>query len=219
MAEAGAPTPAADDRELRGRLREAMLEVVCEYGYRSTTVAAICGRAGTGAAEFGRLFGDKEAAFVQIYLEEVERFLDVSVAACDSEEGWRDGLRAGAYAGARWLRDHPREARFCILEVLGAGEVAQLQREKFMRTLIARLDSGRMRLDRDEFVSPAFSAAIVGAISEMLVRRLAQGTGLSDIVDLVPELMYIAVRPYVDADEAFEELSHPAIPDPRRGAR
>jgi len=196
-----------------------MLDLVAGRGYSATTVDAICDRAGAGVGEFARVFGSKEDAFVQIYLEEVELFLAVAASACEIEEGWRDGLRAGAYAGARWIRDHPREARFCILEVLGAGEAAGLQREHLLRTLAAYLDRGRKQLDRDRFVSPAFAEAIVGAISEMLVRRLAGGGDLADLVDLVPELMYIAVRPYVDGEEALEELTRPAVPERRRAKR
>lgn len=215
MCRAGAPPPAERDAHLSARLREAMIDVVCERGYRAATVEFVCDRAGTNAADFERVFGSKEDAFVQIYREEAELFLSVAIVACEAEEGWRDGLRAGAYAGARYLRDHPREARFCILEVLSAGEAAQLQRENLMRTFIDFLDRGRGQLARDRYVSPAFAAAIVGAISQMLIRRLAEGQDLSDLVDLVPELMYIAVRPYVDGDEALEELTHPAIPEPR----
>lgn len=213
MDRGGAPPAAEGDADLGARLREAMLDVVCESGYRATSVEAVCRRAGTGAEAFERAFGSKEDAFVRIYLEEVELFLEVATDACEREQGWRDGLRAGAYAAARYLRDHPREARFCILEILVAGEAAQLQRERVLRTLAAYLDRGRGQLDRDHYVSPAFAAAIVGAISEMLVRRLAEGGDLSDLVDLVPELMYIAVRPYVDGDEAMEELTLPAVPE------
>ncbi len=219
MARAGAPTPAERDADLRAHLREATLDVVCERGYRSTTVAVICNRAEAGVDEFERIFGSKEDALVQIYREEAGMFLAVANSACELEENWRDGLRAGAYAGARWLRDHPREARFCILEVLGAGEAAQLQREHLMRTLAVYFDRGRKQLDRDRHVSPTFAAAIVGAISEMLIRRLVEGGDLSDVVDLVPELMYIAVRPFVDGDEAMEELRLPAVPERRPAER
>lgn len=219
MARAGAPAPAERDADLTARLREAMIDVVCERGYRSATVASVCSRAGVGVGDFERVLGSREDAFVQIYREETEMFLAVAAAACEAEDGWRDGLRAGAYAGARHLRDHPREARFCILEVLSAGEAAQLQRENMMRAPIAFLDRGRRQLDSDRYVSPAFAAAIVGAISEMLVRRLAEGGDLSDLVDLVPELMYIAVRPYVDGDEALKELTHPAVPERRPANR
>lgn len=214
MSSASAPAPAGRDAEIRERLSEALLDVVCEQGYRGATIAAVCHRAESDPGEFARAFGSKEEAFVEVYTEKVNLFLAAAASACALERGWRDGLRAGAYAAARWLRDHPREARFCILEVLGAGEAAQLQREETLRRLAAFVDEGRGLLDGTQYVSPAFAGAIVGAISEMLLRRLAEGEDLAELVDLVPELMYIAVRPYVDGDEALEELTHPANPEP-----
>jgi hypothetical protein len=72
-------------------------------------------------------------------------------------------------------------------------------------------------LENPDSVSPAFAVAIVGAISEILVRRLSEGRELSEVVDLVPEVMYIAVRPYVDGDKALEELSIPALPEASGG--
>jgi AcrR family transcriptional regulator len=195
-----------------------MLDLVCELGYRKVTVAAICADAGVPVGEFGRIFGSKEDAFVQIFEEEADRFSEAMRVACRREITWRDGLRAAAYVGARWLRDHPREARFCILEALSGGEPVQLRRETTLRELARYIDMGRQLLDDPDSVSPAFAAAIVGAISEMLVRRLAESRDLAEAVDLVPEVMYIAIRPYVDGAKALEELSIPALPESPRGA-
>lgn len=219
MSRAASPAPAGRDAELRARLREAMLDLVCELGYRSVTNEEICARAGTGMADFGRIFGGKEDAAIQIFAEESDRFTAAMRVECEREGSWREGLRAAAYAGARWLRDHPRETRFCVLESLSAGEGLQLRREQTLQALAEHVDRGRQLLADPTSVSPAFAGAIVGAISEMLVRRLAEGKELAEAVDLVPEVMYIAIRPYVDGEEALQELSIPAVPERRRGER
>ena len=190
-----------------------MLDLVCELGYRPVTVEAVCARAGAEVGRFERIFGSKEGAFVQIFDEESDRFIAAMRVGCSQVKGWRDGLRVATYTGARWLRDHPREARFCILEALSAGEAVQLRREATLQRLADHVDEGRQLLENPDAVSSVFAKAIVGAISGILVRRLSEGSELAEAVDLVPEVMYIAIRPYVDGDEALEELSIPAVPE------
>src|SRR5204862_7328108 len=107
-----------------------MLELVAERGYRATTVAQVLERAGVGRARFKRLFGGKRDCFLQVYDELSERFEEHVFAAFESEGEWRDGMRAAAYAAAHWIRDHPREARYWVLEMVAAGEFAQARREE-----------------------------------------------------------------------------------------
>lgn len=213
MSRAGSPAPTGRDADVWALLRGSMLDLVCEHGYRSVTVEAVCADAGVGVDWFQRVFPGKEEAFVRLFDEEADRFITAMRVGCEREASWRDGMRAAAYAGARWLRDHPREARFCILETLSAGEALQLRRETTLRKLAQHVDQGRQLLENPNSVSPAFAGAIVGAISEILVRRMAEGRELAEAVDLVPEVMYIAIRPYVDGQEALEELSIPAVPE------
>lgn len=62
---------------------------------------------------------------------------------------------------------------------------------------------------------PAFTAeGVIGSIGEMLTKRL-QRPGF-DPYDLVPELMALAVRPYLGEEAAARELE---IPPPPRAER
>ncbi|HWO84741.1 MAG TPA: hypothetical protein VNM38_13265 [Solirubrobacterales bacterium] len=212
MARAEQPPSAERDGEVTARLREAIIDLVCERSYAQTSVVAICDRVGVEVDVFTRAYGSKEQAFLRIYSEESERLLAATRGAYDSEETWRDALRAAAYATARWIQRHPRETRFCVLEALSAGEAARLEREKTLWHFIDLVDRSRQGLDDPGSVPQSFAAAIVGAIAEMLLRRIAAGKDLSRAESLVPEMMYIAVRPYVNKDEAEQELSLPPPP-------
>lgn len=212
MARAGSPAPAERGAEVKARLREAMLDLVCERGYPSTTIEAISAGAEVAAEDFELVYGSREEAFLEIFGEESARFVAVTERAFEGERAWRDGLRAAAYAAARWIQSHPRESRFCILEVLSAGETARLHRERTLQHFVGLVDRGRRELDDPDSVSPYFAAAIVGAFAEMLVRRIVDGEDPSSAENLVPELMYIAVRPYVDSGEAEKELTIPPPP-------
>jgi hypothetical protein len=53
---------------------------------------------------------------------------------------------------------------------------------------------------------------VIGAIAEMLTKRLTQGE--VDPYEFVPQLMSIAVRPYLGEDAAAKELARPPPPRP-----
>lgn len=202
----------------RERIGEAMLDLVTSCGYGATTIDSVLDRAGVDRAEFDRLFEGKEDCFLQLYEEMTARFNRCVFAAYEVDALWCDRLRAAAYAAARWIRDHPRETRYGTLEMLAAGEVAQAHREATLRRCVAMVDDGRQELDDPDSISPAVAEGTLGAIAETLMKNLQRGTGARG-EELVPELMYLAVRPYLGHEAAREELTIPPPPeaDPSHG--
>ncbi len=198
----------ADLIAARKRIGEAMLELVSERGYSATTVAQVLERSGVGRTRFKRLFGGKRDCFLQVYEELSERFGEQVFAAFESEEEWRDGLRAAAYAAAHWINDHPREARYWVLEMVAAGEFGQTRREETLRRFVDLVDSGRQLLDRPDSVSRAMAEGVAGGIVGMLSKNLRRGVQMRP-EDVVPDLMFMAVRPYLGQATALEELRIP----------
>lgn len=192
----------------RERIREAMLDLVTSQGYAATTVGHALEHAQVGRAGFKRLFSGKRDCFLRVYDEEAERFSRCVFDAFESEGEWRDGLRAAAYAAARWIGEHPRETRYCTIEMVAAGEFAQAHREATLRRFTEMIDAGRAQLDEPDSVSPMMAEGVIGGIVGMLVKNLRRGTHVR-AEDLVPELMYLAVRPYLGHEVAREELSTP----------
>jgi AcrR family transcriptional regulator len=195
----------------RRRIGEAMLELVAERGYAATTVREVLERAGVSRADFKRLYAGKQECFLRVYEEMSERFSEHVFAAFESEEEWRDGLRAAAYAAARWIRDHPREARYGVIEMVAAGEFAQARRETTLRRFVDLVDSGREQLDKPDAVSRSMAEGVIGGVLGMLTKSLRHGAE-GGKETLVPDLMFMAVRPYLGHEAAREELS---IPPPR----
>lgn len=195
----------------RQRIAKAMLELVAEQGYAATTVKQVLERAEVSRADFKRLFAGKRNCFLQVYEELSERFGRCVFAAFESEDEWRDGLRAAAYAAARWIRDHPREARYGALEMMAAGEFAQARRDETLRSFVDLIDSGREQLDKPDSVSRSMAEGVIGGIIGMLTKNLRRGIRVR-AEELVPDLMFLAVRPYLGHDAAREELR---IPPPR----
>jgi hypothetical protein len=58
--------------------------------------------------------------------------------------------------------------------------------------------------------------AAFGSIYEFLARKFQQGEDGTTMERYVPELMFIAVQPYVGADEARRELEIPPPPERER---
>jgi AcrR family transcriptional regulator len=207
VASNGRPEP-RDERQL---IVAAMVELVAEQGYKATTVKQLLERAGVRQAAFRRLFAGKRACFLETYEELSERFGEHVFAAFEGEREWRDGLRAAAYAAAAWIGEHPREARYAVIETMAAGEFAVERREATLRRFVDLVDAGRRQLDQPDSVSRAMAEGVVGGIVGMLTKNLRRDARVR-AEDFVPDLMFLAVRPYLGHEAAREELS---IPPPR----
>jgi AcrR family transcriptional regulator len=214
------PTGAAsnggiESRDERQAIVAAMVELVVEQGYKATTVEQLLARAGAGRSAFRRLFGGKRACFLAAYEEMSEHFAGRVFAAFESEQEWRDGLRVAAYAAARWIGEHPDEARYATVETMMAGEFAVARREATLQRFVDLVDAGRGQLEQPDSVSRAMAEGVVGGILGMLTKNLRRGSQARP-EDFVPELMFLAVRPYLGQSAAREELGIPPPPEAGR---
>jgi AcrR family transcriptional regulator len=198
-----------------GRLAQATAELMAAHGYESLTAAAIAERAGVDRAEFERRFEDVQDCVLQTYWYFTEEFNSRVYAAYEEKDEWREGFRAAAYAAARYVRDRPDVVRFGTVEMFGAGLMAQAYRQSHMQQLVDLIDAGRQELDDPDSVSRAVAEATLGSINEFIVKEVQAGRGTGHAEEFVPELMYIAVRPYLGHERAREELSIPPPPEAR----
>jgi AcrR family transcriptional regulator len=196
----------------RERISEAMIDLVLEHGYEETSVERVCERAGVGVAEFERRFADKGDCATQILDLWSERYLRHVWAAYQSHAAWRDGLRAAGYASAWFFEHHPREVRFGLVEMTRAGNVHQAKAELIVRSAVEMIDAGRKELDDPDSISRSAAEWVAGSFMEMALKRLSEATELR-VRELVPELMYTAVRPYLGEEAALQELSIPPPED------
>ena len=123
-------------------------------------------------------------------------------------------LRAAAYAAADFLSERPREVRFNVIAVLGAGEMVTARRDAYLRQLVDLVDAGRFELDDPDSLGRGVAESAIGSIFERMLRDVHRGGDVTDARAVVPELMYIAVRPYLGHEIAREELSIPPPPRP-----
>jgi AcrR family transcriptional regulator len=202
----------ASAEEVR-RLREALLDLCAERGYKKLKLSRLIERAGTDKAAFQRHYADLDACFAAVLTEIYAEFFAQAQEAVAGVSGWRDRMRATAYALLRFLRRDDRVARFAAVEAQHAGKDAQrIFQEAFFR-FIDLLNEGSSEVGGAD--SPGLATAI--GIGGVVFARVQEGVVNDELDELgeeeVPKLMYAAVFPYLGAEAAEEELHIPPPPD------
>jgi len=204
-------TKTADSGE-RNRIAAAMVEVVGRRGFAQTTLEAVLDASGLSEQAFNRHFADLEDCFVKVWDELTLQHAARAAAVYERPGPWRDRMRAVAWETLRFLQEDEDRARFLVLEVLNAGELAQAHRDLVIAGEVRWVDDGRHELAGPDSVPDSVAGHVVGAINELLIRNTASGE-LFKGDQYVRELMYLAVRPYLGHAEALKELSVPAPPE------
>jgi AcrR family transcriptional regulator len=192
----------------RDGLCVATVDLVLEGGFANLTVPMLCERAGVEQAAFDRHFNSLEECVTETFDVGARRYNDAVFSAFESGESWRESLRAAAYASARFIRDNRRFILFSAVALDNASEFVQAHRDAILQKNVEMIDAGRQELDDPDSISPAVAESVIGSIYTMLGKHLASG-GAEDPEEFVPELMYIAVRPYLGHQVAREELTIP----------
>jgi AcrR family transcriptional regulator len=203
--------PNPDDER---RLREALLDLCVERGYADLRVEEVLDRSGVDSASFHRLYTDLDACFAAVLGQAYGEFFELAQAAVAGESGWRDRMRATAYALLRFLRSDERVARLAAVEAQHGGERAlQLFVETFNR-LVDLIDEGSAEAGGPDSPSRATAVGVGGVVFARIQEAIAEGElGLGE--EEIPQLMYAAVFPYVGAEAADDELH---IPPPSAGS-
>jgi AcrR family transcriptional regulator len=194
------------------RLRDALLDLCVERGYEAVRLPELLERADVDEPAFRRQYADLDALFAAVLGGVYEDFFARAQEAVAGERGWRDRMRATAYALLRFLRRDERVAQLAAVEVQAAGEGAQhLFLDTFNR-LVDLIDEGSAEAGGPESPGRATALGVGGVVFARIQEAVA-----SDELDLgeeeIPQLMYAAVFPYLGAEAAAEELRIPPPPD------
>ena len=203
--------PDSAEAETR-RLRQALLDLCSERGYKKLKLSELLERADVDKATFERHYADLDACFAAVLAEIYDEFFVRAQEAVADESGWRDRMRATAYALLRYLRADERVARLAAVEVTYAGKRAQeLFQETFGR-LVKLLDEGSEEAGGPDSPSLATAIGVGGVLFARIQEAVAKGE-LDLGEEEIPELMNAAVFPYLGAEAAAEELRIPPPPD------
>jgi AcrR family transcriptional regulator len=196
-------TPEQVAESQRARLLAAMTLTVGQSSFRDARIADVIARAGVSRKTFYEHFEDKEDCFVAAYQLGLDQLLLVTMEAFDAQDHWVDQLRAGLTALLNALAYDPGMARICFVEVMAAGPKAVERRNEAMRGFASIYDAGRDAAQRD---LPAFTGlGMMGGLSEILYREIVAGA-TAELPQLIPELMYMTVLPFLGPEAAEREL-------------
>jgi AcrR family transcriptional regulator len=197
----------------RERLIAAMAASCAEQGYGTASVEDVLARSGLDRTDFLRQFADKEdcaLAAVDEILAETTR----AVANAHSPElaDWQR-LLCAARALLELLAAQPSYARLACIEARGAMPAEAYERYTAgIRVIVAMLDRARGYAAE---TAPALAtrAAIGGA--ELLIRRELIAGRADRLPELLPDIIYGTVVPFLPQQEAlrYAELAREPVRD------
>jgi AcrR family transcriptional regulator len=193
----------------RERLLAGMLQAAADLGYGATTVQDALDRSAISRPAFYEHFANKEDCFLVAVDAGVRRVGQrLQTAAREGGESWRRRLRLALAELLRFVAAEPDAARALIVEVRTAGATALRRRDELLDELAKRLasEAGGGLPDPP---SPIEAAGVVGGIEAVLYARISRGE--TELMPLLPSLMYFAVLPYAGQRAAEEELEQ-AVP-------
>jgi AcrR family transcriptional regulator len=190
----------------RGRMLEAMAQAVLEKGYVHATVADVLSRARVSRETFYEHFADKEECFLAAYDTVVEQLLSAVGQAYEQADVWSQKVHDGLETFLAYLAAEPAFARMCIVEVVAAGPEARSRRDAAMRVFVDFLEPGRAEAARGIRVPEIAAEIVVGGIYEIIYARL-QRDAANELVEMLPELLYCALVPYIGHAEAEQAVA------------
>jgi AcrR family transcriptional regulator len=190
---------------VRERIVAAMVALVGERGYAQTSVEMVCRQARARRSHFDRCFAGKEDCFLCVHDEVAAGFCERVLAAHEGASSWHDRVWAAGWAAMRFFQEDPTRARFLVVEVNGTGNVAQSRRDRVLQRLADILDGGRQELEKPDSVSRCTAEIVAGAIYGTVLGRIEAGC-IERGDDFLPELVYMAVMPYLGSRAAEDEL-------------
>jgi AcrR family transcriptional regulator len=203
--------PEASAEEAR-ELRDALLDLCAERGYKKLKLGEVLQRAQVDEHDFRRQYADLDAFFASVLGEIYDEFFARAQEAVAGQSGWRDRMRATAYALLRYLRADERVARLAAVEVQFAGKDAQRHFQRTFNRLVELIDEGSSEAGGPESPGLATAIGVGGVVFARVQEAVAEGElGLGE--EEIPQLMYGAVFPYLGAAEAEKELHIPPPPE------
>jgi AcrR family transcriptional regulator len=189
----------------RERLLKAMTIAAGRYGYRDAHITEVVHRAGVSRRTFYEHFAGKEECFAAAYEHSMGQLWQLTLREFEVREEWVDALRAGLEAMLGALARRPEAARVCFVEVLAAGPAAAERRDAAMRSFLPLFEKAPTEVPRTLRIFEALGMGRVADLSEVLHREIAAGR-TAELPELLPELTYMMVLPFLGPEAAAPEL-------------
>ena len=199
---AGSPqwrTRPIQPRDFRGRIIDAVVEVVSRDGYAGTSASKITAQAHASHHTFKKHFKDSDEAFLAAYRDGHEQLVQYAFGFYDPAADWATNVRTGIDAWLRFFTLNPKLARLGFIEVFAAGSAAVAQRDQGLRFFTLALEGGYAEAE-----SPPHricSELIAGGIFK-LTRDFVLERRPEEIELLTPVMTYASLAPFIGTESA-----------------
>lgn len=184
----------------RQRILAATEQLVAERGCAGATIEQIAKRARVSSITFYDHFPGKEMAFLTAFDRAAMEARARLAEAAPADLPWPDQVREGLRALLREIAENPERARMCLVEAQKGGPSLRARYEAALDSAVPKLREGRF-VGRPGAELPAtLEETIAGGIAWLLRERL-EAEGAEGVEEMLPELLDVAVRPYLGADE------------------
>lgn len=214
----GLPRDYVSDNQ-RMRILGAVARVVADTGYGDMTVEMVISAAGVSRRTFYQHFSKKEDAFLAAYDAFAARMLErVEQAQLSSGTDFSLQAEASLRAALELLAEHPAEAHMLVVEVLAAGPKAIERRNASLRLIIDIVNRTTCAIADAQGTQPSpmiTAETVVGGLVEVVYSRVQRGE-TSLLPDMLPDLVYCALLPYIGPTAAAAEHHRLAAPSAER---
>jgi AcrR family transcriptional regulator len=208
-AEASPRRPRRDvPRDSRARLLSSGLQILQKGGGEILDVESVCELAGSSQRSFDESFADRTDFLLALFDEFAERARADLDAAARRHAGWADRVRAAVHQLLARIDRDPRQARFVIVEAAAGEPPLQARRARLLADLTQALEAGAPERAPESAPPPFDGDALVATAVAILHGRLLEDP-VPRLTDLAGPLMAAIVLPYMGAEAARAELSHP----------
>lgn len=193
--------PALSAPSERERLVAAMAASCAENGYGAAGVEDVLWRTGLPPSAFHEHFADKDECVVAVLDELLSETTQAVAGAQAPEYGDWQRLLMGVRALLDLLAAQPSAAKLALIET--RGEVPAAAHERYaacIRVLIALLDRARTYAERS--APPSATRGAIGG-AEFLIRRELLAGRAERLPDLLPDIIYGTVVPFLPQQEAL----------------
>lgn len=170
----------------------------------AASLELVAERAGLTEAELRRRYRSVGECLDDVWEQVTTDYMRRLRASNAGSEPWRDRLRASAYFVLRYFQEDPARTSFFLIRIRSASDLARARLYRMIELGVELVDAGRHELPDPDSVPRSRAEAAVGAIYEAVLAAIRKGE--PEGPELVPQLMYIAVLPYLGLQAAEEEL-------------
>jgi AcrR family transcriptional regulator len=202
-------SPDIGEQNQRRRIIDAMVACCAEKTYAATTIADIVKRASISRTTFYKRFPNKRSCFDGARDHCIDVLCETAVAAHDPSDSPVEAVRKAAAATLELMAARPALAQLVMADAITVEPaIVERYRDLIIPAMENLWDHAGEPIHTYADPSLAFGRVQVLIFSQIAAGRTAQ------LLDLLPEIVYVALLPFVGHGEAVRQAQKPgAGPD------